>query len=146
MRVVHTTEGSVANAHGHLQGLVLNDDFLYTLLEPQGSSMAERTTLYLAMLSVFHVAILETDTYGEEWDLPMTYLIKLLSPWFIDRQIRHCRLGTGSVLLAHSSDCYKEVHKCVPLCRRASSTPSARVFLSHHGGKYCRDGWVYRGL
>jgi hypothetical protein len=91
MRAVHTTERSVANAHGHLQGLVLNDDFLYTLLERQGSSMAERTTLYLAMFSVFHVAILETDTYGEEWDLPMTYLIKLLSPWFIGRQIRHCR-------------------------------------------------------
>ncbi|KAJ8580551.1 hypothetical protein M405DRAFT_834075, partial [Rhizopogon salebrosus TDB-379] len=69
MRVVHTVERSATNARGHLQDLVLNDDFLYTLLERQGSSMAERTTLHLAMPSMSHGATLGTDTYGEDSDL-----------------------------------------------------------------------------
>jgi hypothetical protein len=60
--VVHTAERAAANAYGHLRDLVLNHGFL--LLERQRSSMAERTTLYLAMFSVFHGAIRETDTYG----------------------------------------------------------------------------------
>ncbi|KAJ8592042.1 hypothetical protein M405DRAFT_813415, partial [Rhizopogon salebrosus TDB-379] len=69
MRVVHTVERSAATARGHLQDLVLNDDFLCTLLERQGSSMAGRTTLHLAMPSVSHGATLKTDTYGEDLDL-----------------------------------------------------------------------------
>ncbi|KAJ8592435.1 hypothetical protein M405DRAFT_50364 [Rhizopogon salebrosus TDB-379] len=69
MRVVHTVERSAANTHGHLQDVVLNDDFLCMLLERQGFSMAERTTLYLAMPSASHGATLETDTYGEDLDL-----------------------------------------------------------------------------
>ncbi|KAJ8592439.1 hypothetical protein M405DRAFT_812724 [Rhizopogon salebrosus TDB-379] len=69
MRVVHTVERSAATAHGHLQDLVLNDDFLRTLLERQGSSMAEGTTLHLVMPSASHGATLETDTYGKDSDL-----------------------------------------------------------------------------
>jgi hypothetical protein len=69
MRVVHTIKRSATTVHGHLQDLVLNDDFLYTLLERQGSSMAERTTLHLAMPGASHGATLETDTYGEDSDL-----------------------------------------------------------------------------
>ncbi|KAJ8584641.1 hypothetical protein M405DRAFT_826407 [Rhizopogon salebrosus TDB-379] len=61
MRVVHTVERFAANAHGHLQDLVLNDDFLCTLLE--------RIALHLAMPSASHGATLETDTYGEDLDL-----------------------------------------------------------------------------
>jgi hypothetical protein len=69
MRVVHTAERSATNAHGHLQDLVLNDDFLCTLLERQGSSVAERTTLHLAMPSASHGTASETDTHGEDLDL-----------------------------------------------------------------------------
>ncbi|KAJ8587672.1 hypothetical protein M405DRAFT_882566 [Rhizopogon salebrosus TDB-379] len=64
MRVVHTAERSATNAHGHFQDLVLNDDFLYTLLERQGSSKAERTTLHLAMPNKFMPAVLRPGVFS----------------------------------------------------------------------------------
>lgn len=75
MREVQTVECSAVSAHCHLQDFVINDNFLYTLWERQGSSMVERTKLNLTAPSD---TIWETATYGEESDLTPTYLDELL--------------------------------------------------------------------
>ncbi|KAG1847541.1 nucleoporin Nup120/160-domain-containing protein [Suillus subalutaceus] len=77
MREVQTVECSASSTHCHLQDFIINDDFLYTLWERQGSSMTERTRLNLAGTGGSD-AIWETATYGEETDLTPTNLDELL--------------------------------------------------------------------
>lgn len=77
MREVQTIECSASSAHCHLQDFIINDDFLYTLWERQGSSMTERTRLNIAVTDGSD-AIWETATYGEETDLTPTNLDELL--------------------------------------------------------------------